>query len=526
MKNPIFKLLAISVFLVMGITGCGALRGFIQDDPIRNMIAATLPVTPRPATSAPKTPTPEPYSDNGPFILMLDDFSDPNSGWEVHSNEYGSTAYEDGGYLVKAFIIEEYFWGVAGKNYENIRMDVDVEVLQTNYLENDAFGVDCRLQDNGDGYGFRISSDGYALIEKFVDGKAVDLMEWIETEAIFTDGRVNQLTAICEGDHLSLLVNGEPVAEIVDDTFTEGDIALSAISFEDEPVSVKFDNIVVQEIGNPYLYADEGEYELTITNPTTFEICQVFIVPSYEDFWGTDYLETGDVLTPGESRTFTGIVESLVDVRTETCQNLTISENYEVDVSDGLELTLEEPVLLLHQPFTDTEGWPSGVVDGGMISNSLGDYYSVSVTEAEKLVTASSDFNRGDVVIHADASLVKAGSNDLGLYGVTCRMQKDGSGVFFAIRGDGMASIIKLENDQMIELTDWKATDYINPGIASNFIEAYCQGSSFTFFVNGDYIGWVEDAEFETGLVGVAVYSPAGQTTQADFDFLDVYQGN
>ena len=186
---------------------------------------------------------------------------------------------------------------------------------------------------------------------------------------------------------------------------------------------------------------------------------------------------------------------------------------------------LTGPRRLLHQPFDNTEGWPNGVVDGGMVSNSNGELYSLTVTEADKLVTVSSDFSGQDLILFAKASMVKAGAEDMGIYGLTCRMQPKGSGVFFAIRGDGMASIIAINKGEMEQLTDWTISEYINVGIEENNIEADCLDSYYTMFVNGDYVGYVEDTRYQSGKVGVAVFSPAGESTQADFDFIDVYAG-
>lgn len=202
------------------------------------------------------TPTLVPDPVLGPGILLQDDFSDSRSGWDISSNDYGRAGYEDGSYFVEAYIEDEYYWGEAGINASDLRIEVDVTVSTTVESGNDAFGVDCRLQDNGDGYGFRISSDGYIEIAKFVNTQGESLLEWVLSDQVYTDGRTNHLTAICQGNHLQFLVNDVNVAEVVDDTFSSGDIGLSALTFEPGSIEVLFDNLIVQELGNPYLYGD------------------------------------------------------------------------------------------------------------------------------------------------------------------------------------------------------------------------------------------------------------------------------
>lgn len=178
--------------------------------------------------------------------LLMDDFSDPQSGWEIYDGEYGTAGYADGGYQVESMIESEYMWGVAGQNFSDIQIDVDAAVRQTVEDGYDAYGVDCRLQENGDGYGFRITSDGWVTISKYVDMESSALVEWFESDAVIMGGGSNHLTAICNGNNLQFLVNGTMVADVTDDTFTSGDIALSVVGFNPGTVSVLFDNVIVQ----------------------------------------------------------------------------------------------------------------------------------------------------------------------------------------------------------------------------------------------------------------------------------------
>lgn len=202
--------------------------------------------TTMPATLVPQVlDTPVPSSGE---ILMTDDFSDTNSGWETYSGQYGNSGYSDGGYLVKSIVKEEYMWGSAGVDLADIQVDVDAKVLETVEKGYDAYGIDCRIQSNGDGYGFRITSDGYYAISQYSNGKGKTLVDWTESSVVYTDGRVNHIGAVCAGNTLQLWVNGVKVAETTDSTFSHGDIALSAIGFYDGIVQVLFDNLVVKKV--------------------------------------------------------------------------------------------------------------------------------------------------------------------------------------------------------------------------------------------------------------------------------------
>lgn len=516
----IFSVVAAFVFLVIA-SGCSVISELIKSDPIKEMLLAT------PAGTLERMEATEVVQTTAmpETIIYSDEFSDPNSGWSIFSDDYGSVDYIDGKYQVEAIQENQYNWGVAGENFDNVKIDVDVDVIKTNSIQNDAFGVDCRIQPNGDGYGFRISSDGYYAIEVYSNNENTALVDFEYDDAIYTDGRTNHITAVCDSSQLTLWVNDVQLASVQDRTFFSGDLALTALSFETEPITVAFDNLEVRNVGVSNAAEVQGNYSLEINNPTDFEVCSLFIVSTDAEFWTENLLAEGESIAPGESKTFSNLSDTYVDLRAETCDYLTVTEAYDIDLLNSSTYTLEGPRLLLHQPFDNTDGWPSGVVDGGMVSNTNGEVYSLKVIEAEKLMTATSNYSGQDLILFANASLVKAGGGNMGIYGLTCRMQPDGSGIFFAIRGDGMASIIGIDSGEMEQLTDWTSSEYINAGINSNFIEADCLGSDFTMYVNGDYSGYVEDTRYQSGKVGVAVFSPAGESTQADFDFLDVYAG-
>jgi hypothetical protein len=71
-------------------------------------------------------------------------------------------------------------------------------------------------------------------------------------------------------------------------------------------------------------------------------------------------------------------------------------------------------------------------------------------------------------------------------------------------------------------LLDWQKSSFIQQGINSNVIEGNCSGSSYTFYVNGDFIGKAQDSTYTSGQVGLAVMD-ANNPIQVDFDFLKVY---
>jgi hypothetical protein len=178
-------------------------------------------------------------------ILFEDDFSDPGSGWEVGDYDSGSVGYSDGAYAVSA---EGYntMWGLAYQSFSDLVVDVDAEQVSGPSNDNTGYGVMCRVQPNGmDGYLLRISGDGLCSIFKVVDGGPEAIVDWAASDAIRQGNASNHLSVVCDGADLALFVNGEIVAETSDTTFSEGDIALAATSYEAEATEVLFDNVVV-----------------------------------------------------------------------------------------------------------------------------------------------------------------------------------------------------------------------------------------------------------------------------------------
>jgi hypothetical protein len=180
-------------------------------------------------------------------VLFEDDFSDPGSGWEVGDYDEGSVGYVDGAYFVRTLVGDNLMWGVANRSFDNLVLEVDATQISAPANNNNGYGVMCRVQPNGkDGYLLRISGDGYCAIHKVAGDNFEELLEWTESAVILQGNASNHLVAICDGTELALRVNGELVAMASDSTFQEGDIALTATSFEEEPTEVRFDNVSVR----------------------------------------------------------------------------------------------------------------------------------------------------------------------------------------------------------------------------------------------------------------------------------------
>ncbi len=177
--------------------------------------------------------------------IFSENFTSDNGLWQLQDNDYGKAALENGTFLLEARQKNQTMWSQYYDSYEDVKIDVDAKAINTSVNENNGFGVDCRVQENGDGYSFHISSDGYYSIIKFENTDGTRLVDWTQSEYIYPGDFTNHITAICQGSHLEMWVNGVFLTSIEDSTFTSGSISVSVTTYTDDYADVEFDNLVV-----------------------------------------------------------------------------------------------------------------------------------------------------------------------------------------------------------------------------------------------------------------------------------------
>jgi hypothetical protein len=154
--------------------------------------------------------------------------------------------YEGGVYFVTSLNNTSTMWGVANRSFDDLVIEVDATQVSAPTNNNNDYGVVCREQGDGSGYYLLISGDGYYGIARAEEGNFEWLVDWTKSNVIRQGNATNHIRAVCDGSTLELFVNGQRLATAEDDTFTRGDIALTATTYEDEPTDVHFDNLVVR----------------------------------------------------------------------------------------------------------------------------------------------------------------------------------------------------------------------------------------------------------------------------------------
>jgi len=209
-------LLILTLFLLMGITACSSLASNTGGAP--------------------------------GSVLFQDDFDATPKGWGTMDRNGGEIAFDYGGLVIKVNLADFMFWTVHGDEFTDSRIDVDAVLMDG--PANDNFGVLCRYQDNQNFYGFLVTHDGYYGIFKMQDGNFVLSSEKDDlqySEAIRQGGVVNHITAVCQGSELRLIVNETLLAEIADDSFSQGQVGLIVGAYDQPGVQILFDNFVVTQ---------------------------------------------------------------------------------------------------------------------------------------------------------------------------------------------------------------------------------------------------------------------------------------
>jgi hypothetical protein len=180
-----------------------------------------------------------------PGILLEDDFSDPGSGWLERSNG-DEWWYENGEFhgLVKG----SYYlvWqGYPGKVFSDF--DLEIDARKVDGPNGAGYGLAFRSAGWDSTYVFNITGDGNYTLFKIVDGQRSDVVGWASAPDIINrDNSTNHLRVVCQGSHIWCYVNGQLLADVMDESHAEGEIGFSFETQEAPDLHVAFDNIVVK----------------------------------------------------------------------------------------------------------------------------------------------------------------------------------------------------------------------------------------------------------------------------------------
>ncbi len=175
------------------------------------------------------------------ILVYEDDFSDPGSGWDDAFDRYTTKQYGNNKYYIEITTSNLVAWGLANRTVADFRLEVDA--AQETGPRNNGYGILFRFQDRDNFYRFDISGDGFFLLSKFHASEWITLVPWTASSAINVGQAQNRLVVDATGSEVRVYANGSLLAEVVDDTFSEGNFGFFASTFSEPNLTVRFDDI-------------------------------------------------------------------------------------------------------------------------------------------------------------------------------------------------------------------------------------------------------------------------------------------
>lgn len=162
---------------------------------------------------------------------------------------------EDGFYQIHyTTATSSYIWGQGSEAVQNSQVEAEARPLADG--DDYFYGVMCRVDENGAGYAFLISTDGYGAIAR-ADGRSLSfLANWRESDAIKQGDANNKIRVVCVENYLALYVNDEFVADAEDNDKDERHLDEGQTGFivgvlnekrENIEMTVAFDDLTVRE---------------------------------------------------------------------------------------------------------------------------------------------------------------------------------------------------------------------------------------------------------------------------------------
>jgi hypothetical protein len=179
-----------------------------------------------------------------PVEAIFEDNFEGNTSWHTEQNDSFRFEYQDNGYAMRVDISNAPVWSVRGKEYDDVRLEVDAARIDGPNLG--YFGLTCRHQDGENYYALLVSSDGSYGIAKVKNGEFEFLQEGSDQSGVIQgDEKVNRVRADCLGDTLTLFANGTKLLEVQDNDFDSGDVGLVVKTTLQEGLEVLFDNFAI-----------------------------------------------------------------------------------------------------------------------------------------------------------------------------------------------------------------------------------------------------------------------------------------
>jgi nucleoside phosphorylase len=217
--------------------------------PATTSVPSLQPEAPAPTTAPATTITPDqvsaPTSVAGTgAILFSDDFDKPSQQFKERDDEYSAGKFIDGKFVITAKIPQLTIIKRIGDYTDAaIEFEATIEGRMTN-----STGLMFRSPDRDMFYRFAVDARGRYNLDRVENRNTTSLINWTSSPALNPAGQSNKLRVVTKGNLIELYANDVLLWQNNDDTFTSGKAYLFADSSEEDSVTVRFDNLLVQSV--------------------------------------------------------------------------------------------------------------------------------------------------------------------------------------------------------------------------------------------------------------------------------------
>jgi clostripain len=179
-------------------------------------------------------------------ITAKDNFNTDAGGILTGTGEWGHSSYANGkfSYELNADQGPIYDYYAAQELPQDFALQATASYKGSN---DNAYGVIFRAVEDNKFYIFRISGDGFYLVQRADGDELTTIIDWQTSDLIKQDQlAANILTVVGHGDHYDLFINNQQVDQFDDDTYTGGSYGLIGDNFDtQDPAQFLFDEYTV-----------------------------------------------------------------------------------------------------------------------------------------------------------------------------------------------------------------------------------------------------------------------------------------
>lgn len=198
------------------------------------------------ATTKPATDTP--ILDMGVIVLDEQFETDTALSWAQESTVQHEGAIRDGGYQLRINEAGHFWKSQPNALFTDFRLAGTVTLSGTVGSPDSGAGLIFRGSGDQAYYYFEINGVQAFRLRAQANGRWIDIINWLPSDALLPDGFPNVLTVDAIGERLTLYINGQQVAAVdvpTDAAYLSGDVGVAASSNSSSPLLATFDSIQV-----------------------------------------------------------------------------------------------------------------------------------------------------------------------------------------------------------------------------------------------------------------------------------------